>query len=85
MKMKKEHFDRMRDAIVPHDTQFHRMRYIEAGLSDKRYRWDLMRHAGLVPFICRELYSYLDDKHVDTALAKIVPSLYDWLFWEAGL
>lgn len=45
--------------------------YKDAGLSDKRYRWDLVRYAGLMPYICDVLYKYLNDTHIDTALKNI--------------
>jgi len=56
-------------------------RYKEQGLSDKRFRWDLLRFAGVKignsagtpgPF---NLYDYLDNTHIDTALKAIVKEL----------
>lgn len=34
---------------------------------EKRLRWDVSYAAKLTPWICAELYPYLDDNHVDTA------------------
>lgn len=42
---------------------------------DKRYRWDLHYAAGLTRFVCDNLYSYVNDTHIDTALRRIVGEL----------
>jgi len=42
---------------------------------EKRFRWDLMYAANLSPWICDNLYSYMDDSHIDTALRSIVREL----------
>jgi hypothetical protein len=42
--------------------------YKAAGLSDKRLRWDALYKCGLTSWICDNLYSYLNDDHIDTAL-----------------
>ena len=75
MKMKPEHFALMKDAMQKHDTDMARDRYVAAGLSTDRYRWDLLRHVGLQPWLCDTLYTYLDDSHVQTALNKIIKPL----------
>ena len=41
----------------------------------KRFCFDLMYGAGLNKFVCSELYSYLNDDHIYTALKKICPTL----------
>lgn len=52
--------------------------YQERGLSDQQYRWDLLYQSGVIigdgtrmPGDI-DLYSYLDVRHVDAALKKIV-------------
>ena len=45
--------------------------YRRLGLSEKRYRWDVARQAGLIGFFCDTVYQYADDSHIDTALRKI--------------
>ena len=75
MKIKPEHLEVIREAIKPHNNDFHRSRYKAAGHSDMRYRWDLARHAGLIPFFCDTLYKYMNDSHIDTALRKLVAPL----------
>ena len=80
MKIQPDHFATMKTAFSTLDTEFHRDRYKAAGLSDKRYRWDLLYHAqssGKLPqhFVCDVLYPYCDDDHIDTALRRIVRPL----------
>ena len=72
MKIKTEHLEHMRVAFVRFDTDFYRSRYAAAGLSTRRYQWDLVRASGLMPWLCDTLYSYLDDTHIQTALNKLV-------------
>lgn len=75
MKMKPEHYEHMRAATVPFDTDEKRAAYIAAGLSTTRYQWDLLRAAELIPWLCDTLYQYLNDSHIQTALNKIVAPL----------
>jgi hypothetical protein len=42
--------------------------YQVKGLSDMRYRWDLLHFSG---YNVRPLYQYLNDDHIDTALRMI--------------
>jgi len=43
---------------------------------DKRYRWDLLNFSNIsAKYICDNLYSYLNDIHIDTALKSIVKPL----------
>lgn len=81
MKIKPEHVEVLRTAVTKFDTAFHRSRYRAAGLSDKRYRWDILYHAqrqGALPphFICDTLYPYANDDHIDTVLRRLAPTLY---------
>ena len=41
----------------------------------KRFCFDLSYAAGLNKFICDELYSYMDDTHLYTALKSVCPVL----------
>lgn len=74
-KIKGDHLEHMRAAIIDHDTPELRAAYKEHGFTDKRYRWDLSYRAGLTPWICANIYSYADDTHIDTALRSIVAPL----------
>ncbi|MFI3187261.1 MAG: hypothetical protein QX198_14895 [Methylococcaceae bacterium] len=75
MKMQNQHFEPLLLALSMADTPGRRAAYQAAGLSTTRYQWDLIRAAGLMPWICDNLYSYLNDEHIQTALNKIVPTL----------
>jgi hypothetical protein len=72
MKIKPEHFEHMRTAIAPFDTQANRSQYAAAGLSTRRFQWDCMRAAGLIPWACDTLYPYANDDHIQTALNRII-------------
>lgn len=75
MKITKSHLAHMSATIAPLDTPELRKAYKDAGLTDKRYRWDLSYRAGLTPWFCSEVYGYANDDHIDTALRSIVPAL----------
>lgn len=49
--------------------------YKNSGLSDKRLHWDALRQAGLITWVCDNLYSYANDDHIDTALRQYFRSL----------
>ena len=72
MKIKPQDLEVLRRAIAQRDTEEKRKYYKSAGLSHKRYRWDLARDSGLLRFICDTLYTYLNDDHIDTALRSVV-------------
>lgn len=73
MKIHPAHFQFLKNAITPLDTPARRKIY--EGLTDKRYRWDLVYAAKLTSWICYDLYPYMNDDHIDTALRKILPPL----------
>jgi hypothetical protein len=89
MKIKDEDFVILRDAISPLDTADRRNLYLEGKFPraescknlDMRYRWDLLYASrlkvgdgvGIQGDV--NLYAYLDDTHIDTALRNLVPSL----------
>ena len=51
-----------------------RSAYQDAGLSEKRLRWDILWSvpADVRKNLFTDFYHYLDDTHIDTALRKIV-------------
>jgi hypothetical protein len=85
MKMKKEHFDYLKKAIQEakyplgdkgYGTIFKtaeemKQNYKNLGVSMKRYRWDLVFHTVGGTWINQNLYTYLNDDHIDTAMRKI--------------
>ena len=77
MKMKLEHYDFMKDAMQRNAEYIpqYRAHIIAEGKAkdvEKRLRWDLVYLSGLSHWICDNLYSYLDDTHIDTALRYIM-------------
>jgi len=80
VKITPEHYTAIKEAIKPLDVEANRRHYRKNGLSDQRYRWDLLRSTlidgkGGIRWICDALYPYLNDDHIDTALRSIVPPL----------
>lgn len=72
MKITPLHFDIMKTAIIEIDTPERRAQYFAQCTSLRAYQWYLVRAAGLLPFICDELYKYANDDHIQTALNRIV-------------
>jgi hypothetical protein len=79
MKMTLEHFDKIKAACMdvlkanPNAAQD----YKNAGLSDKRFNFDVYRAAKIdgkpsLRFTCDVLYPYLNDTHIGTALKLIM-------------
>ena len=82
MKMKKEHFDMLKSDIEAvkrkhpsAETLYREGKFPRAEQTkdvNKRFRWDLF---WAVHRYYRELFDYLNDDHIDTALRKIVPDI----------
>lgn len=79
-KIKPEHFEALKTACFQalKDHPFDASEYRAAGLSAKRYRWDVYNRATIngepsYRFTCDTLYPYLDDTHIDSALRAILP------------
>ena len=75
MKMTKQHFDHIAEKIGALDTPALRAAYRNAGLSLKRYQWDVAYQVGLTAYICDTLYPYMNDEHIQTALNRIIREL----------
>ena len=89
LKIKKEDLEVLRNAVTPLDTPERRQAYKERRFPnadrckdvDMRYRWDLLHAstlkigdgAGMPGDL--NLYAYLDDSHIDSALKSLVPAL----------
>ena len=81
--MKTEHYQFIQNAISDFDTEYAYNYYVKSGYSDMRYRWDLLYKSGLSKWICDNLYSYLNDAHIDTALKSITGRyLIIFLIWN---
>lgn len=72
-----EHYNHIKDRIDAYcrdnevSIESLKSQYADMGLSEKRLRWDLQYIAVETSWICKYLYQYLDDSHIDTALRKI--------------
>jgi len=89
MKIKPADLQVLRAAIEPLDTPTNRQAYRSGAFPradrckdvNKRYRWDLLYASrikigdGAGSHGDVDLYAYMDDSHIDTALRSIVPSL----------
>lgn len=82
MKMTQPHYDHMKSAIAliwtqeKHDAQ--RQFIMNEGKAkdiEKRLRWDWFYHAKLSHWVCDNLYTYLDDTHLDTAVKRMMKEL----------
>jgi hypothetical protein len=82
MKIKKEHYDHLKNeiaAFVARKGMDVINSHIAACRADDRVKnlttrvcFDLMHAAGLTNYICDNLYNYMNDDHLETALRHIV-------------
>jgi hypothetical protein len=74
VKIQQAHYDHMVTEINTAVTRIgpDRVASFKTHVSPKRYRWDLLRAANLIPYVCSTLYPYMKDEHIDTALRHIV-------------
>lgn len=88
MKMKAEHFDKLKrdidGTLAIHNPEGELVACYESGdfhNADKvkelqqRFCFDLLYGAGLNKWVCDELYPYLNDEHIYTALKKVCPQI----------
>lgn len=82
MKIRKNHLYAIQTAIEAVKPQILQAipSYKEAGFSMTRLMWDAFRLAnvggnGTDRWICDELYPYMDDTHLDTALKRVFANL----------
>jgi len=72
MKMLPEHYEYLKREVEANLTVVPPLEeYQKAGMSAKRWRWDIMWAAKVSNWVGQNLYSYLNDDHIDTALKKI--------------
>ena len=71
MKITKEDYKRLSDVLQPvlRARPDLYLKYKSEGFSDMRFNWDMMY---VSKFDTCSLYSYLNDTHINTALAKII-------------
>ena len=80
MKMKKEHYEYIKVTIenklksLGHTLNDAVKLCRDRGYTDITTGWYLLNGSGLDTFVRKELYLYLTDKHIDTALKSIIKS-----------
>lgn len=87
MKMKKEHYAFMKQELETVLKDKAPLTVIEAdyqsqGATPGCFRRDVIYMAKLSKWVCSELYPYLEDKHIDTALKSIMQEM--GCNWAAG-
>jgi len=76
MKMKPEHFETLRRAMSASLDAGAMLDVSTDDMSDERFRWDWLRRTtiegkGSFQWVNENLYPYLNDSHIDTALRAI--------------
>lgn len=81
MKMTDEDYNELlamcRDAHKDADLSLERRHYTASGLSEMRFRWDVLWGVPAekrTPWFDR-VYKYLNDDHIDTALKRVITTL----------
>ena len=80
MKITREDYQYLKQRIEPLKAQFpvallafkNNPRIKDA---NKALRWEALRASGLIPWVCTNLYGYMNDDHIDTALRSIMAEL----------
>ena len=76
MKIKQEHYRIISNALnaVGEKLNAASKEYKQNGMSEMRFRWDVFYFAKIegnsTKWLCDNLYSYLNDSHIDTALRQ---------------
>lgn len=84
MKIKPEHYDVLRKALqeVRKQCPDMRDRYTAIGRNFTRFCWDALWSAPIAgyrdsgEYLCKVLYPYLSDTHIETALRRIANELW---------
>jgi len=80
MKITPQHYAQLREMIarIYPELADYKLAIIAQGKAkdvDKRVRWDALNAVGGTKFICENLYSYLNNDHIDSALRAIIKEL----------
>lgn len=80
MKMTPEHYEKLKAMMMPMADRVpgHRLSLIaDPRVKDMemRVRWDWFWASKPGDFVTKELYEYLDDRHIDTALKQIMKEI----------
>jgi len=72
LKIKQEHYKELARRVLSEIDAHPLSEYRALGLSEKRWRWDMVYRSGSINWLVEVLYKYLDDTHIDSALRRIV-------------
>lgn len=88
MKIKPEHYIYMSNAIVNvlKNYEIKRLmeKYKDEKLSFKQFYHDCLYRAKLSTWLCDNVYSYANDKHIETALKRIMKEQGLTKLWEGN-
>lgn len=70
--MTQQHYDTLKAGMAKVIDVDIRASYETAGLSRTRFAWDALYASVPSSFICKKLYKYLDDSHIEAAILRIV-------------
>jgi hypothetical protein len=73
MKIKPEHLAELCRLVAKYDNLACRQEARSMGWKAPRYHYWLCGKPEVLGFICRTLYSYLEDTHINTAMRRIIP------------
>lgn len=83
MKMKQQHYEYIKSKMADCIGKNHYTGIVNNAKSDSRVKdlntriaWDCLHTCNISAWICDNLYSYLDDNHINTAVKRIVRELY---------
>lgn len=84
MKIKEEHFNHMQNSILNNFPIEKANAYYNEIINgtkgkdkQKLFRWNIMYISIPSRWVCDNLYPYMNDDHIDTALKKIVKTNYN--------
>lgn len=81
LKISPEHIQILREAMQPFLNRTTAEVYADAGLSEKRYRWDAFwsacKHTPTLNDTVREIYKTCDDTHLDSVFRMLAKERAD--------
>ena len=72
MKITPQHYDTLKTKMDKVINDNIKAEYKKAGLSKAGLAWDALHASVPSSFICKDLYEYLNDSHIETAILGIV-------------
>ncbi len=76
LKITKEDYQRLSEIVTAYDTDERWYQYCRDALSFQRYAFDCLYKGGGTSFVVYNLYKYIDDDHILSALKRILKHRY---------